>query len=125
MPHALTLAAIRALSDEALCLALEKQCYGRHWGEYSRGATGAVYVLQALHSLRYGFLQDFAYTDDWKPCMAVWWKYGRNIDIVRFMDGETLVRIAAGPVPAIRCITEAETRRAICELVLWQAVEKG
>jgi hypothetical protein len=55
MPHPLTLAAIRALSDEALCLALEEHCYGRVWGEYSRGPHGAVYALQPPHDLRYGF----------------------------------------------------------------------
>lgn len=114
----LTLAAIQAMDDDALHLAIAEQV--EHWRAIRsaevRAATGGTHV-----TLEGAFACVPTYTACWRATMALRHAHGQYIDLVWWGNSQR-VRTMYGRMPFLDCTTEDEVRRAICQLVLWQTL---
>jgi hypothetical protein len=119
----MTFAALLAYDDETLDLLIEAHIYGRHWQVYSQGTVGILYVLPQAETVTYRPWSAFAHTQSWDRTMTLWYCHGHEVDLVRMPENEIWVRIlVSGPIQ--RCLSEEETRRAICRAVLWTVMER-
>lgn len=117
---------VLALNDEALNLAIETHCLGHQWqSEYYYDQGGRpMWVLRhpgigTVHSS----VPHLYTTESWKECMALMWRYHLSLRAHSLLIMWTVE--LGEDRHGIVVMTEAEARRAICQLALWQALQEG
>jgi hypothetical protein len=137
--------AIMGLSEQALHLAIEKHCYGRkfrlvetivaqgqriHIRDISPTRPGFWLLShhdanampeKEVYPLTTGHIAPYAYTASWERTMALAWE--AHICLMVCKNGHALVMPTGNPLLRVECRTPAETRRAICRLALYRAVQ--
>ena len=120
----LTWDVVCALDGEALNLAVEHWCLGHVWQQETVAELGQRWVLRpADGGTIYSSVPHLHTTAQWEACMALCWRYGLAIHApYKGYDGYVCL-IARPDSSAQICHTEAEARRAICQLAVWAAIQ--
>ena len=124
----MTLATIQAMDDDALNLAIDQQCTTHAWKRISVPNTGGMLLWELRDADGPGRIwstvRHLHYTASWERTMGLRDTYCQYIDLV-WAGPVRIVRTSYGSMPSIVCTTPEEERRAVCQLVLWQTLQRG